>query len=626
MSKFDRLVKTLPSFYRAEVNTLIKGLLKAWGISDDHVTAQIVEAKNQLFVDTSEGTFLDRNANNYGVERTPELGVSDGDFRKLVPILSTFPKQVRGTIISLFDVFWGPGFTRANINSGNIENYDFGAPTSLTGTFAFRTGSKLVKGTGTLFTTELALGEYIRPSTSTDRSFARVSRIISDTELELSFAWEDSNIALVSGVKKDVLTLTYNTDGKTDDERVVRFSPNAFADVTAITAQEIADFINNSPEHSEFITGSVFLDPLSGNKLNIRTTTPGLQGAVQITGGTANVPTILNFDLTEKSDIRAAVYELNPNEVVVQIPSTVPILRRTLRGSAHPKKQKTTINSVNEPFDMASLGATSTLNVDVDGTSYVATLDHSNFDNSAKTTAAEIASEINRNLVFLEAYTKDPDAFLNVGLRTTEGSSEYQVTGGTANSILQFNTDLQQDPDIIEEDYPSSYVFDPTGQLFTVRSISAKLTQTIGEGSVQSSISVDDASSFPNQSGFLMFDFGRSEQEGLVRYNSRPNNSSLLIDASYMFQKKHEAGRFVNLVVETPTIPRVTGEDYPTFVVDTEQARTAAQDLIAKLIASGVVIRFIIDFPEVLFECAISVPNNPDYIGSLSSEDPPFIC
>ena len=101
MSKFDRMIKTLPSFYKAEINTYLRGLLKAWAISDDNINIQITEAKNQLFVPTSEGSFLDRNANNYGVERIPELSINDEDFRELTPVLSTFPKQVRSTLIAL---------------------------------------------------------------------------------------------------------------------------------------------------------------------------------------------------------------------------------------------------------------------------------------------------------------------------------------------------------------------------------------------------------------------------------------------------------------------------------------------------------------------------------------------
>lgn len=625
MNKFKRLTSTLPAYYKAEVQTYLGGLLHAWGVSDDQVTAQIVQAKNQLFIQTAEGRYLDRDASNYGVERSAQLGVDDSDFRKLTPILSTYPKQVRSTLVSLFDVFWGPGFTRANVNSGNNEVYNFGAPQALIGTLAFTKGMKTVIGSGTSFLAQLQVGDYIRPANMNDKAMVRVARVVGNAELELSFEWEKPSIALIGGAYATALTLSYNADRT--GERTIRFSPNAFTDLTSITAKELVTFINQSPEHSQYIEGDEYFDPLSGNKLNIRTKTPGLQGSVQVTGGTANSPGMLNFPLVEAHEIKAAVYELNPNEVVVQIPSSVPILRRSLRGSVHPKKVKTIITSVNEPFNFSAIGSNSALTINVDGSPYVVTFNHvTDFQDSTKVLAHEVALVINRQLDFLESFTDEPEAFKSVGLRTTEGSSEYQVTGGSANTILQFTNAIELDPDTIIAAYPSAYLFDPTGTLYTVTGTNATLTQDIGQGSVLTTVSLNDASSFPNTSGLILFNFGRKEQEGPIRYNSRPNNSTLLIDASHIFQKNHLAGRYVNVVSDKPTLPRVTGEDYPVYIVGTEEARAAAQTLIQKLIAAGVIIRFVIKFPEVLFEVKISVPDKADQFGTLTTQaTPPFL-
>lgn len=626
MNKFNRLVKTLPSFYQAETSTYLRGLLLAWGIQDDEIEVQIREAKDQLFVEDASGRYLDRLASDFGVARTPELGIEDPDFRKLVPVLSTYPKQVRNTLIALFDVFWGPGFTRANINSGNSEPFNFGAPTNLTGTLAFLKNDKLVKGTGTSFLSEIQPGDYIRPSSANDTQFVKVSRILSNTELELSTEWTNSNIALISGKKTVVKTLSYTADGTIS--KTIRFDPSYFNDVTSIKASELATAINSSVEHNVVISADVFIDPISGSKLNIRTSTPGLQGSIQITGGTANSPAILNFNLDKKTTVKAAVYELNPNEIVVKIPSSVPVLRRSLKGAAHPKGQKTKIASLKGTFNFAVLGTNSTLTVEVDGTPYTVIFNHTtDFKDPSQVTPSEIVLVINKQLSFLKAFTGEEGMYNKVGLRTTEGSSEYKVTGGTSNSILQFPTTLQTDPDVIDPAYPSSYVFDPTGQLYTVTGRNALLSQSIGEGSIQPSISLVDSSNLPNKAGLILFNFGRSQQEGPISYSSRPNNSSLLIDPSHVFQKPHVVGRYVNLIDSSPTLPRVTGDDYPVYIVGTEEARAAAQTLIKRLTAAGVIIRFIIEFPEVLFECKISVSESPDYVGSRSGiMNPLFSC
>ena len=240
----------------------------------------------------------------------------------------------------------------------------------------------------------------------------------------------------------------------------------------------------------------------------------------------------------------------------------------------------------------------------MDASPYTVTFTHSEFNDVSKVTAEELCLVINSQLRFLEAKTSTTSQNeKQVTLQTTEGSSEYRVTGGTANTILNFTTVLQQDPDLIEANFPSSYVFDPTGQLFTVTQVSSELFNPVTAGTISSTINLTNASNFPNKPGKFILDFGRNNQEGPISYTSRPNNSTLLIDASYQFEKDHAAGRKVNLIQPTPSLPRLTGEDYPVYVTGTEEARVAAQELIRKLLAAGVVIRFIVDFPEFLFEC-----------------------
>lgn len=623
-SKFDRMVKTLPSLYKPTVNTYIRGLLKAWALGDDDATTQISNAKSQLFIAEAEGRYLDYLGNNLGVDRDPGLGIGDSDFRNLIPVLSYYPKQVRRTIISLLDVFWGPGFTRPNINSGNTETFDFGPASVLSGTMTFTKGNRVVVGTGTNFLVSLQPGDYIKPVGADGTAYQKISAVLSNTQVELTDVWASDIAVNVSAAKGVIRELSYIADS--GELRTIRFKPYAFSNLSAVTVDELIAYINTNTKHTPYITASKFLDPQTGNKLNIRTNTPGLLGSIQIIGGDANAPSRLNFTTEKRTEVRASVYELNPNEVVIQIPSSVPVLRRTLKGAIHPKNPKTELYSVNEVYNFSVLGASSTLNITVDGTPYVVTFTHaSDFQDPTAATSLEVATVINEQLNFLEALEHSIGGYRKVGLRTTEGSQEYQVTGGTANTVLQFDTTLQQDPDIIIPEYPAAYVFDGINQLFTVTGATTELSTTVLSGSITPTISVDDASSFPNQPGKIIFDFGRAEQEGPINYNSRPNNSTLLIDASYVFQKEHVAGRRVNLVIDQATTPRVTGDDYPVYIVGTEDARSAAQNLIRRLIAAGVVIRFLINFPEVLFECVCKdcgPPLSPDYQGSLTGQGP----
>jgi hypothetical protein len=627
MSKdaFTRMAKSLPALYKAEVNTMIRGLLKSWAVSDDQVSIQLDNTKSQLFVKTAEGGNLDKLGSNVGVNRSPELGIDDGDFQNLVPVLSFYPKQVRATIISLLDVFWGAGFTRPNVSSGNTETYNFGPETLLTGTATFTKDKTTVKGVGTLFLSELQPGDYIKPTSLDGTFYQKVSAVIDNTTLELSVPWSHNTIVGAAIEIAPVRELSYIVDSR--EERSIRFVPSAFADLSAVTIAEIVAFINSNQEHSPLITADTFLDPVLGSKLNLRTNTPGLQGSIQITGGDANDPARLNFPSAKQSDTRCKVIEVNPNEIVVQIPSSVPVLRRSLKGSAHPRETKAIIASSTETFDFSGLGASSTLTVVIDSTPFVVTFTHaSDFADPSKATAEEVCNAINAQLMFMEAKTSVVSANEHaVNLQTREGASEYQVTGGTANTVLNFATTLQQDPDLIVSGFPSSYIYDPSGTLFTVSKISSELSNPIVAGTVSATINMTDASDFPNLPGRFMLDFGRNNQEGPISYTSRPNNSTLLIDASYQFQKDHAAGRKVNFIISNPALPRLTGDDYPVYITGTEEARVAAQDLIKKLLAAGVVIRFIVDFPEFLFVCTCrdcGPSESPDYRGELTASGP----
>jgi len=541
--------------------------------------------------------------------------------------LSFFPKQVRGTLIALLDTFWGPTFTRPNINSGNTETFDFGPEAALSGTLNFTKGFTTVKGVGTLFTSEVAAGDFIKPSGSSGIEYAKVSSIESNTILTLSVKWASTTSITTSAQIGPVKTLKYIVDKITT--KTLRLLPNGFADLTAVTIAELITFINTNVEHNKFITASEFIDPVAGNKLNLRTTTPGLQGSIQILGGTANSPTIFNFSLVEQNLIRANVFEVNPNEIVITIPSSVPVLRRSLRGSSHPRETKVRLFSTSkEIFDFSGLGASSTLTIEVDGSPTTVTFTHgTDFNDSSKVTSREVAQVINAQVTGINALHRNFEDYKAVGLETTNGETNYQVTGGTANAVLSFATTLQTNPEFIDplKVRLGSFIFDPEGQLFTVAETQTTLATTIANGSINTTIALADASSFPNQPGKFILNFGKANQEGPIDYNSRPNNSTLLIDASHIFENEHLSGSTVNFVANQATVPRVTGEDYPVYITGTEQARLAAQDLIQKLIAAGVVIRFIISFPEFLFECVCrdcGPPESADYRGSLTGQGP----
>ena len=156
---------------------------------------------------------------------------------------------------------------------------------------------------------------------------------------------------------------------------------------------------------------------------------------------------------------------------------------------------------------------------------------------------------------------------------------------------------------ILDPKYLGSYIYDPTNTPFTATSKRCVLNQVLSKGSVFPSINVTGADEVPNEVGYLIFDFGRKGQEQPVKYRGRPNNNTLLLDPSYVFQKTHIAGEVINVLMSTlkGTAPRVTGGDYATYITGVKEARLIVQELLRQTKAAGVSLKFIIDVPKYLW-------------------------
>jgi hypothetical protein len=102
------------------------------------------------------------------------------------------------------------------------------------------------------------------------------------------------------------------------------------------TAQEVVNILSRVVG----ATATVQTESLTGHDfVNIRTNTPGSTGSVEIYAsslvGTSKLDfTIGAYDIL-KLDQRVVVYNINPNELLVEIPAVIPALRRTLRGAHH---------------------------------------------------------------------------------------------------------------------------------------------------------------------------------------------------------------------------------------------------------------------------------------------------
>jgi len=346
-------------------------------------------------------------------------------------------------------------------------------------------------------------------------------------------------------------------------------------------------------------------------------------------------------NLVTQLDLQTVIYEVNSKELVVRMPATVPSLRRALTGASHPRGSwYGDILSVDNSAKTVTANMFDFVNTNTLAGEKLAT-GFEEFEIVSHTLGTE---GVVLTLDPLSDLSKIFDTATSLTGTVTIGSGTDAVSGaGTAfttelsegdiiiignevhsvktitdntNLILARNhvdgatgvnfTTMPEGLDkftIISDTFVSAYVYDPENTSFTATSVRCRLDQVISKGTINPTITVEDASDIPDTLGKLIFDFGRSNQEVPVIYRGRPNNNTLLLDPSYVFENTHLAGEIINLITSPvlPTTPAKDGTDYATFITGLKEARIAVQNLIRQIKAAGVSVRFIVDTPSYLW-------------------------
>lgn len=254
---------------------------------------------------------------------------------------------------------------------------------------------------------------------------------------------------------------------------------------------------------------------------------------------------------------KVKVFELNPNEIVIQIPSSVPALRRDLRGSLHFKVLSGKIVSVNN---------------------LAKTMQVTMYGNGIKTLAVdELAGNKFGQDLRVSNVIGNAAGWNSI---TIQFAASDNLSGYVVGETFVMNNPV----------YPGAYMYD-IRRPYTVTMKRGVLGQIIQPG-IAPTITMQDSSGIPDAPGYLSFNFGFEGEEGPVRYFSRPNNSSLQLDPSYIFQRKHSIGEVVNVVVPPYQISDLSGFDYRPYLVGVTAARVLAQQIVQSVLAAGIVIRW----------------------------------
>lgn len=156
-------------------------------------------------------------------------------------------------------------------------------------------------------------------------------------------------------------------------------------------------------------------------------------------------------------------------------------------------------------------------------------------------------------------------------------------------AISEANTRLQ-----------GAYVWDPAAP-YVLSSATAKIQDPIVAGHIVRLLNISD-NEIPNESGFLIFDYGKNTQEGPVKYLYKPADNVLALDPSYIFTQDHAVDSGVTMLSHKgPHAMQGLAAEYGPYVTNPSDARFILEQLIKSVASAGIFINFLVRYPEQLY-------------------------
>jgi hypothetical protein len=150
----------------------------------------------------------------------------------------------------------------------------------------------------------------------------------------------------------------------------------------------------------------------------------------------------------------------------------------------------------------------------------------------------------------------------------------------------------------VDSEHIGPYIWDPNDGV-GITGIKTTITQNIIKNNSYSSISVADASDFPQDGGYLVFNFGLENQIGPIKYNYKASSNLLLIDSSFQFPTDLSSGAQINLLIQKgPYVPVQAYLAGSFYVTDSVSGRISAEQIIDDISAAGASINKTILYPN----------------------------
>lgn len=346
----DNLHDQLNPYFNTRVNPNWKAIIEAIGESDQDIADLIEEVRKQFFISSAYRPYLDRLAANYKISRPKVVGMDDATLRKYVPILAYQPKQVKSIVDQLLDIFffkesttaftqtsvYGPFIIKDSwdlqylIDGSNEENIifsslDFNDPLNATAEEIVTAINRQAKHSfAVVFSDKVARRDYVRLFTNTIGSKGSIEIKGGRADISLKFPGivdgAGSGIDTQWTISKigDTARLTY-AGGTGANLFLIEVGDNVVIDMPGNSGTFTILNVNIADSYFDF--QNLFATPGSFD----HATNPGYY---------------VRFVRPERSvvytrDNRSVVWEVTPGEIIIEMPSTPPVVRRKLKGSAH---------------------------------------------------------------------------------------------------------------------------------------------------------------------------------------------------------------------------------------------------------------------------------------------------
>ena len=370
LTKIDQIHNIMPAHYNTRNNPNWNALITAIGQSDQNLANLIVAIQNQFFIKTASAPYLDNLAANDGISRPAATGMTDNTFKQFIPIMAYQPKQVKLIIDKLLNIFFAKESTTAYVESGQAQPFvlqnDWELEYTVDGIY-----DELIHFYTADFTNiNAALAEEIAAAINRQALHSSAESYYDNikknyyVKIFTNTVGSKGSIEMVGG--RANIALQFNgfitTAGNGANTEWV---------VTKIGNQVTFQYISGtSPGINQLQVGNVFISLLPDNTGSFPITSINLSnnsftfinlfgtpGTYTQSDSTQTKFFVANKYVAYTQDIRAMTWEVTPGEVIVEIPATPPVVKRSLIGAAHINGSESTVVATNSQTSLTVLDA-----------------------------------------------------------------------------------------------------------------------------------------------------------------------------------------------------------------------------------------------------------------------------